>query len=158
MAAKKTSAYPEATEAVERTLADEAERKLDTLTPYEAFRDRAAHHRDLVREYFRSAKAEGRRVFGYGASTKGNVLLQYCGLTADELPVIAEVNEDKFGAFTPGTLIPIVSEAEARSMRPDAFFVLPWHFRDGIVKREAEFLDGGGQLVFPLPEFSILKR
>jgi len=61
------------------------------------------------------------------------------------------VNEDKFGSFTPGSKIPIVSEAEARARRPDVFVVFPWHFRDGIVKREQAFLQGGGEFIFPLP-------
>jgi hypothetical protein len=69
---------------------------------------------------------------------------------------VAEVNEDKFGAFTPGTLIPIVSEAEAKDMKPDYFFVLPWHFRDTIIEREKAYLAQGGKLIFPLPEIEII--
>jgi hypothetical protein len=99
---------------------------------------------------------DGKRVLGYGASTKGNVLLQFCGFGPTEIPAIAEVNPDKFGVWTPGTLIPIVSEAEARAMRPDYFLVLPWHFKDGIVQREKEFLAAGGKLIFPLPEIEIV--
>ncbi len=95
---------------------------------------------------------DGKKVVGYGASTKGNVLLQFCGVTTAELPAIAEVNPDKFGAFTPGTGIPIVSEAEAHAMKPDYFLVLPWHFKEGIVQREAEFLASGGRMIFPFPE------
>ena len=68
-------------------------------------------------------------MLGYGASTKGNVFLQYCGITPELLPAIAEVNQDKFGCFTPGTNIPIVSESEAPAMKPDYFLVLPWHFK-----------------------------
>ena len=66
---------------------------------------------------------------GYGASTKGNVLIQYCGIDANLVPYIAEVNPDKFGARTPGSNIPIISEADARAMKPDYFLVFPWHFR-----------------------------
>ena len=76
--------------------------------------------------------ADGKKVFGYGASTKGNVVLQFCGITPAEVPAIAEVNPDKFGAYTPGTNIPIVSETAARAMKPDYFLVLPWHFKEGI--------------------------
>jgi hypothetical protein len=68
-------------------------------------------------------------VLGYGASTKGNVTLQYCGITKEMLPYIAEVNDYKFGRTTPGTKIPIISEKEAHEMNPDYFFVLPRHFR-----------------------------
>ena len=72
---------------------------------------------------------DGKKIFGYGASTKGNVMLQYCGFTVEELPYISEVNEEKFGKYTPGTKIPIISEAEARKLKPDYYLVLPWHFR-----------------------------
>jgi NDP-4-keto-2,6-dideoxyhexose 3-C-methyltransferase len=93
---------------------------------------------------------------GYGASTKGNVILQFCGITTDELPCIADVNSDKFGAFTPGTKIPIVSEEEARSQNPDRFLVFPWHFRDSIIARETDFLATGGKLIFPLPTIEVV--
>jgi hypothetical protein len=77
-------------------------------------------------------------------------------ITTTEVSAIAEVNVDKFGSYTPGTNIPIVSEAEARAMKPDYFLVLPWHFKEGIVQREAEFLAGGGRMIFPFPEIEIV--
>ena len=104
----------------------------------------------------RALVADGQKILGYGASTKGNVLLQFCGLTDKDIPAIADVNPEKFGAFTPGTHIPIVSEADARAMRPDYFLVLPWHFREGIVAREQEFLAKGGKMIFPFPEIEIV--
>ena len=90
--------------------------------------ERVYQHRLSFMNLIRSLLADGKRVLGFGASTKGNVLLQFCGLSTKELPAVAEVNPDKFGSYTPGTLIPIVSEAEAKAMRPDYFLVLPWHF------------------------------
>jgi hypothetical protein len=72
------------------------------------------------------------------------------------LPYIAEVNSDKFGCFTPGTLLPIISEEEAHAMHPDAFLVLPWHFRKNLIQRESGFLNSGGKLVFPLPEIEVV--
>jgi hypothetical protein len=87
---------------------------------------------------------------------KGNVTLQFCGLTAKDIPAIAEVNVEKFGRVTPGTHIPIVSEAEAKAMRPDYFLVLPWHFKDGILRREKEYLASGGRFIFPFPEIEII--
>ena len=83
-------------------------------------------------------------------------MLQFCGIGPDTLDAIAEVNPDKFGSFTPGTHIPIVSEAEARAMQPDYFLVLPWHFKEGIVQREQEFLARGGKMIFPFPEIEIV--
>ena len=93
----------------------------------------------------------GKVVCGYGASTKGNVLLQYCNFTERDIPVIAEVNEEKFGCFTPQTRIPIASEKDVQAYRPDYLLVLPWHFRDNIIAREQEYLGRGGSLLFPLP-------
>lgn len=129
---------------------------LATPRPYRDFEERVFRHRqDLVR-LVRTLAADGKKVLGYGASTKGNVLLQFCGFSAADIPAIAEVNPDKFGCVTPGTRIPIVSEAEARAMRPDYFLVLPWHFKDGIVRREKDFLRQGGKLIFPFPEIEIV--
>lgn len=84
------------------------------------------------------------------------MVLQFCGIGPELVSCIAEVNEDKFGAFTPGTGLPIVSEAEARAMQPDYFLVLPWHFREGILRREAQFLASGGRMIFPFPEIEIV--
>ena len=155
-AARRDAPYQGHSGRVEETLRRERDLGLHTPRPYEEFRGRVARHRDDLRAFLRDAKSGGRTVCGYGASTKGNVLLQYCGLTADDIPCIAEVNEDKFGRCTPGTLIPIVPEAEARRLKPAYFLVLPWHFRDGIIQRERAFLGGGGRLVFPLPRIDVV--
>lgn len=141
---------------VAKILAREREAGIDGNKVYEEFRDRALRHRKQLTDFIRGINARGQKILGYGASTKGNVILQFCGLTSRDLPCIAEVNEDKFGAFTPGTAIPIVSEREARDMKPDYFLVLPWHFRDNIVQREQAYLRGGGKLVFPLPRMDIV--
>ena len=129
---------------------------LTTPRPYREFEDRVYRHRADLRRLLESLAADGKTVVGYGASTKGNVLLQFCGIGPDLVSCIAEVNEEKFGCYTPGTRIPIVSEAEARAMMPDYFLVLPWHFRDGIIRREAEFLGRGGRMIFPFPEIEII--
>lgn len=113
------------------------------------------HRDDLVR-LIGALNADGKRVLGYGALTKGNVVLQFCGFMSKDIAAIAEVNPDKFGAFTLGTHIPIVSEADARAMKPDYFLVLPWHFKDGIVFREKELLASGGKMFFPFPGIKIV--
>jgi hypothetical protein len=144
-------------DAVVSWLLEQEERMgLHTPRPYRDFEERVFRHRADLRRLLEALKADGKKVLGYGASTKGNVVLQFCGIGPDLLPCIAEVNEEKFGAFTPGTGIPIVSEADARAMNPDYLLVLPWHFRDGIVRREAEFLARGGRLIFPFPEIEIV--
>lgn len=129
---------------------------LGTVRPFREFEDRVFRHRaDLVR-LLKALAADGKRVLGYGASTKGNVTLQFCGVTEKELPAIAEVNTEKFGRVTPGTHIPIVSEAEAKAMNPDYFLVLPWHFKENILQREQAFVARGGKFIFPFPEIEII--
>lgn len=129
---------------------------LNTPRPYREFEERVFRHRDDLTRLIRALNADGKKVLGYGASTKGNVVLQFCGLTAADIPAIAEVNEEKFGRVTPGTHIPIISEAKARAMKPDYFLVLPWHFKNGILRRESEYLKSGGRLIFPFPEIEIV--
>lgn len=155
VAARQESRRP-STERPARLLDEEQAAGLGEATIYERFRSRVQAHREELIGFVRRAAREGKSVYGYGASTKGNVLLQYCGLTAADILAIAEVNEDKFGAFTPGTRIPIRSEHEVRASRPDYMLVLPWHFREGIVAREADYLARGGRLVFPLPDVEVV--
>ncbi len=154
--AKPRSAVPANSAVVDRMLAEEAALGLDTLRPFEVFWQRVLASRESLLALFAQAKRENKTIIGYGASTKGNVLLQFCGITPDMMPCIAEVNEDKFDRFTPGTLIPIVPEQQARDMNPDYFLVLPWHFRDAIIAREVDFRTRGGKLVFPLPNLDIV--
>lgn len=137
-------------------LGQEERMGLGTVRPFREFEDRVFRHRaDLVR-LLQAFAADGKIVLGYGASTKGNVALQFCGVTAAEVPAIAEVNPEKFGRVTPGTHIPIISEAEARAMKPDYFLVLPWHFKDNILQREQAFIAQGGKFIFPFPEIEII--
>ena len=141
---------------VDWLLGQEERMGLGAVRPFREFEDRVFRHRaDLVR-LLKALTDDGKRVFGYGASTKGNVLLQFCGITEAELPVIADVNPEKFGRFTPGARIPIISESEARAMKPDYFLVLPWHFKEGILNREQEFIAAGGKFIFPFPEIEIV--
>ena len=72
------------------------------------------------------------------------------------IPAIAEVNEEKFGKITPGSHIPIISELEAKSMNPDYFLVMPWHFKESILRRERRFIESGGKFIFPFPEIEII--
>lgn len=137
-------------------LKQEDDMALDTIKPYKEFEERVFKHRKNLTDLIKALVADGKKVFGYGASTKGNVLLQFCGLTKDEIPYIAEVNPDKFGTFTPGTHIPIISEEDAKKMKPDYFLVLPWHFKDSILSREKEYISNGGKFIFPLPEIEIV--
>lgn len=129
---------------------------LNTPKPYRDFEERVFRHREDLIRLIRALNADGKKILGYGASTKGNVVLQFCGFTEKDIPAIADVNPDKFDCFTPGTHIPIISEEKARAMKPDYFLVLPWHFKAGILQREKEFLSGGGKIIFPFPEIEIV--
>jgi hypothetical protein len=137
-------------------LAQEERMGLHTPAPFRHFEERVYSHRANLVELIKTLRADGKKVVGYGASTKGNVLLQFCGFGPDDIECIAEVNPDKFGAYTPGTKIPILSEKEVKAMQPDYMLVLPWHFRDSIIQREAEYLANGGKLIFPMPEIEIV--
>jgi hypothetical protein len=141
---------------VDWLLDQESRMGLATPKPFRDFEERVFRHREDLTRLVRSLAADGKKVLGYGASTKGNVVLQFCGFTAADIPAIAEVNTEKFGRVCPGSLIPIVSEKEAKVMRPDYFLVLPWHFKDGILRREKEYLAAGGKFIFPFPEIEIV--
>ena len=156
MAAKKSASHAAADALITRTLEDEQRRGLGSIETYSRLGARIADHREKLLSLLGELKRQGKKVIGYGASTKGNVLIQYCGLDSNLVPCIAEVNPDKFGAYTPGSHIPIVSEAEARAMKPDYFLVFPWHFKSGILQREQGFLRSGGQFIFPLPKIEII--
>lgn len=140
---------------VAQILDDEAKAGLNGLEPFRAFEERTQHAREVIREFVEKARSEGKLVAGLGASTKGNVLLQYCGFSADDICAVGEVNEDKFGSFTPGSLIPIVAESRLMDQNPDYLLVLPWHFRE-FFERSPAFANR--TLVFPLPEFTVSKR
>ena len=136
-------------------ISQEEKMKIDSLEPFREFKQRVEEHKNSLRDLIHRLRSDGKTIFGYGASTKGNVLLQYCNFSSDDIEYIAEVNEDKFGCFTPGSKIPIISESEAKRMQPDYFLVLPWHFRNSIIRREKEFLLKGGNFIFPLPFIQI---
>lgn len=155
-AAKHTSYLSVNSAVITWLLEQERAMGLHTPKPYRDFEERVYRHRDDLTSLIRALNADGKTVLGYGASTKGNVMLQFCGFTKEDIPAIAEVNEDKFGCYCPGTSIPIISEFDARSMKPDYFLVLPWHFKHGILEREREFLDSGGKMIFPFPEIEIV--
>jgi len=157
-AAKSRSGYREKPGMIGNILKEERARGLDGLRPYADFKKRVFKHRDELRSLINMLKGKGKNIIGYGASTKGNVILQFCALTDKDISCIAEVNEDKIGCYTPGTYIPIIDEKEARAMNPDCFFVLPWHFKSGILAKEEAYLKAGGKLLFPLPQIEVVER
>lgn len=149
----KASSSRVATPAVEQVLERERAMGLDTLAPFESFAERTAASRRELLAFIGAEKAAGHTVAALGASTKGNVLLQYCGLGEADVCCVGEVNADKFGRYTPGTWIPIVSEEAVFARRPDVLLVLPWHFR-AFFKKNPKYQ--GMRLVVPLPTLAEL--
>jgi len=156
--AKKAATYREVSQSINDILHEEDVLELDNIRTYKAFELRVQKHRDELVSLLSRLKDENKKVYGYGASTKGNVILQYCGINDSLLPCIAEVNADKFGCYTPGTKIPILSEKDVHAMKPDYLLVLPWHFKDNILEREKEYLAKGGKFIFPLPSLEIVGK
>ena len=120
------------------------------------FFNKCKKHRFLLKDLIKKLKAQGKRIYGYGASTKGNVILQYCNISPKFLDCIVEVNSFKYNRYTPGSKIKIVSEKQIKRKKPDYLLVLPWHFKEHIIKKEKNYLDNGGKLIFPLPEIEII--
>ncbi len=141
---------------VEGTLKRETQNNLHLAKPYLEFSNRVERLRDELVQFVNSIVKSRETLYVYGASTKGNTLLQYCGLDKTQIIAAADRNPNKWGSRTPGTDIPIISEAEARAAVPDYFLVLPWHFRDEFLKREEKYLKRGGKIIFPLPELTIV--
>jgi NDP-4-keto-2,6-dideoxyhexose 3-C-methyltransferase len=134
----------------------EKEMDLDKINPYREFAERVEEIKNRVSSFVREQVREHKKVFVYGASTKGNAMLQYFDLDHRLITAAAERNPDKWGKVTVGTRIPIVSEDEARRTKPDYFLVLPWHFLNEFREREKEYLHGGGKFIIPLPRFDLI--
>jgi len=139
---------------VSKIIKNEQRLGLDTLNLYNDFALRVAESRTALRSWIDSVNGNKKSVIGLGASTKGNVLLQYCGLMEEDITCIGEINEEKVGRFTPGSFIPIISETEAIDKNPDYLLILPWHFRKEFLKNP-KF--AGSTLAFPLPTLRIEK-
>ena len=131
--------------------------ELDTDKPYRHFQERANVHREELQRLLKTLRGEGKRIHVYGASTKGNTILQWCEIDHRLIEAAAERNPDKYGARTLGTDIPIISEDESRRARPDCYLVLPWHFREEILEREQAMLAAGVAMIFPLPTIEIVR-
>ena len=140
---------------IKKFLNEEKKMGLDKKKTIENFYKKISKIKDDTIELLEKIKLKNKTVIGYGASTKGNVLLQYYGLNNKQIPLIADRNPYKFGRYTPGTKIKIVSEKVARKLKPDYFFVLPWHFRKEILKRENKLIKKGTKFIFPLPKLRL---
>jgi SAM-dependent methyltransferase len=134
----------------------EKEAFFNTCRPYKHFAERSEAIKKKIYNFIKAEHNAGKIIHVYGASTKGNTLLQYYGIDHKMIEAAAERDPRKFGKKTVGTEIPIISEEESRQ-RANYFLILPWHFLDVFIKRELEFLLAGGKFIVPLPEFKILE-
>ena len=142
------------TKKVQETLTKESEvLKLDSLTTYVDFNDRVDSLKKELMDLLINIKDQGKSISILGASTKGNVLLQYYGITNKLVDYVGEVNPDKFSSFTPGTLIPIIDEDKLLATNPDYLLVLPWHFKDYFITAKKY---KGRNLIFALPEVELI--
>lgn len=135
---------------------EEGKLMLHTLAPYKAFRDRVAEIAYKLQTFIPIEKFNGRTTYIYGASTRGATLLQYAGLDEKAIPYAVERNPDKVGTMYLGK-IPVISEAQMHQNPPYYLLVLPWHFRGEIIDREWMYITNGGAMIFPLPQFRVVK-
>ncbi len=142
--------------ALQRIRIREFEMALDASEPYERFAVCAEQVRTELAAVCRDLVDAGKTIHVYGASTKGNTILQYAGIDRTLVPYAADRNPDKHGSETIGTNIPIISEERSREMQPDYYLALPWHFMDEFLEREREFLDRGGKFIVPMPAVKIV--
>ena len=121
------------------------------------FVKRVKQNKERTVKFIKENVKSGKKIFLYGASTKGNTLLQYYGLTNKEIPLASERTQVKWGKYTIGSGVKIISEENARKLNPDYFFVMPYGFINEFVKREKKWLNLGGKFILPYPKFKILR-
>jgi len=145
------------TDAIKEMRTHENEMALDTWIPYDDFKQRIFALSNETRALIEKLNAEGKRIYAYGASTKGNTLLQFYGLDHRQIIAAVEVNPEKYGHCTPGSRIPIIPEEDCLDEGIDYFLVLPWHFRANILSRAQKYRDRGVKFIFPLPHLEIVE-
>jgi NDP-4-keto-2,6-dideoxyhexose 3-C-methyltransferase len=154
----RSSAYLPNLSNIEVLINKEKEMDINNLQVFSEFMQVCDNTKKQLMDFLHFQKECGKMICIYGASTKGNTLLQYFGIDNQLITCIAEKNTSKYGKFTPGTLIPIISEEKVRDMNPDFMLVLPWHFKDEFIAREKSYLDDGGQFIFPLPYIDVVSQ
>jgi hypothetical protein len=158
--AKKTSnIYKEKKQKISKILNIERRHRLYNLSTYQKFYRAIKKQSKELYVFLSKLKNSNKLVLGYGASTKGNIILNYSKINSKLIPYIAEVNPFKFNKFAPGDNIRIISETKARKLNPDYFLVLPWHFKNFIIKKENNIYKNNSKkpyLIFPLPKLNIV--
>ena len=143
---------------IESILLYEKEINIESPQIWSKFQQDIDNLKEQTVSFIKKEVTKGKKVYGYGASTKGNTLLQYFNLDSTLITAIAERSPFKFGLKTIGTNIPIISEEEMRRAKPDYLLVLPWHFINEFIEREQDFLNSGGKFIVPCPNFQIIAK
>ena len=154
---KKDSSHKANDKNINNYLEYEKSFKPEKLESWQNFNNFVIEHKNKLKRIIKEENRKG-QILGYGASTKGNVILQYLDINREDLNFILERDSNKFGLETPGTKIPIISEIEGKKHKPTALLAFPWHFKNEIVKREEEFLKDGGKIIFPLPDIEVVEQ
>lgn len=145
-------------ERIKNLFEKEKEMGLDSLKPYQEFAARISKIKEDLVNFLKEEKAKGKKIWIYGASTRGNISLQYFGLDSDTISGIADKNSDKWGKKTVGSLISIFSPEKMREEDPDYLLVNTWHFLKEIMKQEEDYFNKGGKFVVALPEFKVISK
>jgi len=141
---------------INKILYEEKRLKLDDPNIYINFFKRVQKIGKQLKSFINTQKSKDKIIHGYGASTKGNTLLQFFKIGRKEVEYISDRNPDKYGLKTPGTNITIISEKTSRLKKPDFYLVLPWHFKKEILSRELKIRNKGTKFIFPLPKLKII--
>ena len=155
---KKNAAYRINSKIIKKIISSEAILHLDKRKTFINFKKKIDKVKTILKKKITKIKKRGKTIHGYGASTKGNVLLQYFELDSSTIDYIAERNPKKYNHFTPGSKIKIISENRSRSFKPDYYLVLPWHFKKEIIKRERNTINKGSSFIFPLPNMQTVSK
>ena len=153
--AKKEAKFKEQKKKIEEILNDE---KKIRAKSFKKFNDRIKKIRENITSFIQNNKYKDKKIIGYGASTKGNVVLNYCHISNRDISYICDANKFKFNKFTPGTNIKIISKNKMRVIKPDYLLVLIWPFRKEVINQEIKFIKNGGSLIFLLPRFHIVDK
>ena len=156
VAKKKNKKFKEIKYLIDWLLKKEDLFNYNSIKSFKSFFENTKKHKKIFKELLLNLKDMKKSVIGYGASTKGNIILQYCGINSHLVPLIGEVNKYKYNKYTPGSKIKIIPEKKARALNPDYFLVLPWHFKNHIIRKERKYGKCKSKLIFPLPDIDII--
>ena len=154
----KNSSISVNTKIINKTLSSENKLKLNKVSTFVEFFKEINKLKFDLNNIIQSILNKNQNIHCYGASTKGNVILQYFKIDDKKIKFVAERNKNKYGLYTPGTNIKIISEKQSRSIKPNYYLVLPWHFKDEILKREKKIIKKGVKFIFPLPNIKVISK